>query len=446
MDMASSSQDTIFALSSGAVPAGIAVIRLSGPHSRFVYETICGKKPCERHMQRASFRSEDGGVIDRGLATFFSGPDSFTGEDCAEFHLHGGRAVVQAMLRRLGETGGLRQAEAGEFTMRAFLNGKFDLTEAEALADLIEAETEEQRRFAIANVSEKHGALYEDWRQQVISIMALVETAVDFSDEEDTADALDETVWTRAKELAGEIGSHVEKYRSAEIIREGFRVAIIGAPNAGKSSLINALAQRDVAIVTEEPGTTRDVIEVDLDLGGMKVVVADTAGIRSAEGRVEKIGLERAIRKAQEADLVILMDDAMRSAGIDSPVPDAKLIRIGNKVDLMTAEERKAARSRYDMLLSVKDGSGIDALLEKIGCLARDAAGAPVLVPFRERHVAHLNACADALRNAAANSDAAVEVRAEELRRAADHLGRISGKVDVEDLLDAIFSRFCIGK
>lgn len=302
-------RETIFALSSGALPSGVAVVRLSGPGTCSALEALAGKLPEPRHATLRTLRDSRGAILDRSLVLFFPGPQSFTGEDCGELHLHGGRAVVQAVLETLSGYPDFRLAEAGEFTRRAFLNGKLDLTEAEALSDLISAETEAQRRFALANAESRHRALYDGWRKTLIHARAMIEAELDFSDEEDVPGSVAERVWEEIAELRSSLECHAAGYRTAEIIREGFRVVILGAPNAGKSSLLNMLARRDIAIVTEEPGTTRDVLEAVLDVGGVKVIVTDTAGIRENPGRVEALGIDRAIDRAREADIILLLED-----------------------------------------------------------------------------------------------------------------------------------------
>ena len=261
-------RDTIVALSSGRLPAGIAVVRISGPKTRFVLETIIGSVPEPRSARYGTFADGAGTHIDSGITLFFQAPASFTGEDSAELHAHGGKAVVAALLDALCAIEGVRLAEAGEFTRRAFLNGKVDLLKAEALADLVSAETEAQRRFAVLNSHGGHKELYAGWRQRLIHARAMIEAEMDFSDEADVPGSVADQIWADIDRMSGEIQRHIAGFRRAEIIRDGFDVVILGAPNAGKSSLLNALAKRDAAIVTDEPGTTRDLIEVVLDLDG----------------------------------------------------------------------------------------------------------------------------------------------------------------------------------
>ena len=436
-------RDTIFALSSGALPSGVALIRISGPATRKVLEAMVGGIPQPRRATLSEIRGDTGLVLDRGLCLFFPGPSSFTGEDCAELHLHGGRAVVASVLEALGSLPTLRAAEAGEFTKRAFLNGKIDLTGAEALSDLIAAETEAQRRFALANSGNRHRTLYEGWRQRLLTARAMIEAELDFADEADVPSAVADTIWEDVAGLRGEIAAHADSYRHAEIIREGFLIVILGAPNAGKSSLLNALARRDVAIVTEEPGTTRDILEVNLDLNGTKVVLADTAGIRETVGIVEAIGIERSLRRAEAADLLILLEDAASPVPITG-IPDKPAIRVGSKSDLLA---EKNSMQRYDCLISSTKEVGLDRLIQLLEARCGDCLPqAGDILPFRTRHVSLLKEAIESLDYALAKKTDGLELRAEGLRTASTALGRISGEIDVEDLLETIFSTFCIGK
>ncbi|ESZ10395.1 tRNA uridine-5-carboxymethylaminomethyl(34) synthesis GTPase MnmE [Mesorhizobium sp. L48C026A00] len=438
------SGNSIVALSSGRLPAGVAVIRISGPQSRFVVETIAGPKVKNRVAAYRQFRAPDGSVLDNGLAVFFAGPNSFTGEDVAEFHVHGGRAVVAKMLEVIAGFDGVRHAEPGEFTRRAFLNGKVDLVETEALADLVNAETEAQRRFAVQNAEGVQSELYLAWRRRLIHARAMIEAEIDFADEDDVPGSVAETVWSDVRAMIGEIERHVQGFRAAEIIRDGFEVVILGAPNAGKSSLFNALARREAAIVTEEPGTTRDLLEVVLDLEGMRVRVTDTAGLRETPGRIEAIGIERARSKAGTADLLLVLEDMVEPVAIGAIPPDVAALRIGTKADLLRDESLVA---RYDAVISIKDGTGLAELLAEIGRRAAAQVGqAGDILPSRLRHVELLNETKRFLLAAAAEDGRGQELRAEELRLAADRLGRIVGAVDVEDMLDVIFAQFCIGK
>ncbi|MGN6465900.1 MAG: tRNA uridine-5-carboxymethylaminomethyl(34) synthesis GTPase MnmE [Rhizobiaceae bacterium] len=438
------SRDTIFALATGALPSGIAIVRVSGPGAEYALDALCGGAPATRLMTMKAVREEDGTIIDNGLVVFFAGPASFTGEDVAELHLHGGKAVVKSVLRRLSELDGLRQGEAGEFTRRAFLNGKMDLTGAEALGDLIAAETETQRRFALANAGGLQAALYGGWREKILHARAMIEAELDFADEADVGEAASDAAWPELRSLADEIGAHLASHHRAEIIQDGFRVVIVGAPNAGKSSLLNALAQREAAIVTEEAGTTRDLIDVSLNLDGVKVVVTDTAGLREQAGRVEAIGMEKARKRAAGADLVLLLRDLSDPLEIEDRFEGVTVWRIGTKVDLVSTE-RRAGRPQDDHRISVRSGEGMETLIGALAHTALEAASTTGILPSKARHVNLLITCKEHLVRALGNAGA-LEMRAEELRLASDALGRIVGAVDVEDLLGAIFSSFCIGK
>ncbi|MGX9146559.1 tRNA uridine-5-carboxymethylaminomethyl(34) synthesis GTPase MnmE [Mesorhizobium sp. 128a] len=438
------SGDSIVALSSGRLPAGIAVIRISGPKTRFVVETIAGSMVKNRAATLRRLRAADGSLIDNGLVLFFPGPNSFTGDDVAEFHVHGGRAVAGKMLETIAAFDGVRHAAPGEFTRRAFLNGKLDLVETEALADLVNAETEAQRRFAVQNAEGVQSTLYLGWRRRLIHARAMIEAEIDFADEDDVPGSVSDTVWSDVKAMIGEIGRHIDGFRAAEIIRDGFEVVILGAPNAGKSSLFNALARREAAIVTDEPGTTRDLLEVMLDLDGVRVRITDTAGLREAPGKVEAIGIEKARAKAHTADLMLLLEDLASPTAIGEIPADIPALRIGTKVDLLRGQRPWGS---YDALISTVEGTGLAELLAEIGGRAAAAIGdAGDILPSRLRHVELLNETKVYLASALSGVGSGQELRAEELRLAADRLGRIVGAVDVEDLLDVIFSQFCIGK
>ncbi|PBB22801.1 MULTISPECIES: tRNA uridine-5-carboxymethylaminomethyl(34) synthesis GTPase MnmE [unclassified Mesorhizobium] len=441
------SGDSIVALSSGRLPAGVAVLRISGPRTRFVVETIAGGMVKDRAALLRRLKAPDGTILDSGLVIFFPGPASFTGEDVAEFQVHGGRAVVARMLETIAGFEGVRHAEPGEFTRRAFLNGKVDLVETEALADLVNAETEAQRRFAVQNAEGVQSELYLSWRRRLIHARAMIEAEIDFADEEDVPGSVSDTVWSDVRAMIGEIDRHIAGFHAAEIIRDGFEVVILGAPNAGKSSLFNALARRDAAIVTDEPGTTRDLLEVTLDLGGLRVRLTDTAGLREAPGKVEAIGIEKARAKADRADLLLLLEDALSPKVVGQVPTTAPLLHVGTKVDLLEEQAAGDAAGRYDFVISVVNGTGVEALLAEIGRRAAVAAGdVGDVLPSRLRHVELLGEANRHLLRAAAEGAAGQELRAEELRLAADSLGRIVGAINVEDMLDVIFSQFCIGK
>ncbi len=433
--------DTIFALSSGAPPSGVAIIRVSGVKAKDAVRHLCGSVPGDRSVDLVCLRAADGELLDRGLAIVFSAPRSFTGEDCAEFHIHGGRASVAAVIEALGCLDGFRQADAGEFTRRAFVNGKMDLTGVEALGDLISAETAMQRRFALANANGLAKAQYDSWRQRILYARAMIEAELDFSDEGDVPGSVAGEVWRDMRFLADEMATKIAGARKAEILRDGFRVVILGAPNAGKSSLINRLADRDVAIVSDEPGTTRDLVEVVLDLGGVRTLVTDTAGLREHAGSVEAQGIARALDRAADSDLVLLLEDVSDPIPVD--VPDGmEVLRIGSKSDLT----RMGAGS-YDLLVSGKTGAGIGELIEMLRSVAIGRIGgwSSDALPFRMRQVDLIRDAEGHLRDGL-NELTPLELRAEELRLAGDAISSIVGEIRTEDVLGHIFSQFCIGK
>ncbi|MGF7008168.1 tRNA uridine-5-carboxymethylaminomethyl(34) synthesis GTPase MnmE [Aminobacter sp. BE322] len=437
--------DSIVALSSGHLPSGVAIVRISGPHVRFALETIAGKVPNPRRAHYGPLRGGGGEPIDHGLTLFFPGPNSFTGEDCGEFHVHGGKAVVSALLAAIGSLAGFRHAEAGEFTRRAFLNGRMDLLAAEALADLINSETEAQRQFAVLNAGGAQSELYRSWRQRLIHARAMIEAEMDFADEADVPGSVSDEVWHDVEMLVAEIERHIAGYGRAEMIRDGFDVVILGAPNAGKSSLLNALLRREAAIVTDEPGTTRDLVEAALDLDGVKIRVTDTAGLREPAGKVEAIGIARAREKALSADLILYLEDLTGSRGNAEAHGQAPVVAVGTKLDQL--EGSPANLASYDVVISTRTGEGLDALLDLVGERARQAVGKRgEVLPSRLRHVELLKEATGHLRGALVADSRFLEIKAENLRLASDRIGKISGAVDVEDLLDVIFSQFCIGK
>jgi len=434
--------DTIFALASGLVPSAIAVVRLSGRQSQDILTAIVGQVPSPRTMLYTPFTARNGERIDQGLAVFFPAPHSFTGEDGAEFHLHGGAAVVNRLLQELASFEHCRQAEAGEFARRAFANGKLDLTAAEGLADLIAAETESQRRLAVMGTSGELAALYRDWRLQLIKARALIEAELDFADEADIAGAVSDQVWPQLAQLSRALSEHIRNGERAETMRDGLKIVIAGAPNAGKSSLMNRLAGRTVAIVTDEAGTTRDALEVRLTLSGLPVFISDTAGLRQTEAAIEKMGIDIARQKIEEADLILLIEDMTDAVPVDLPPHTAPLWRIGNKLDQV-----KGDTNRWPLQISVTTGQGFDALLEKLTCFCtKSSVEAGQLIPARRRQLDLLRQGRDELEAAINAPQLGLELRAEYLRQAGDHLGRITGDMDVEDFLDVIFSEFCIGK
>jgi tRNA modification GTPase len=436
--------DTIVALASGAGRAGVAVIRLSGPAAGDVLRALTDRDlPKPRVATRMAFCAPDGGLsLDDGLALWFPGPASFTGEDVAELQVHGGPAVIAAMIDACLSQAGVRVAEPGEYTRRAFENGKLDLAEAEGLADLVDAETEGQRRQALRQRRGALSAVYEGWRGRLIEAAALIEAEIDFPDE-DLPGALAQRAGPLLQSLADDMGRHLDDSHRGERIRDGFRIAIIGPPNAGKSSLLNALAQREAAIVSDLPGTTRDVVEIRLVLAGYPVWIADTAGLREAADAIEAEGVRRALARAEEADLRIAVVE------IGQPVPPevAAAARDGDLLVRSKADKVEAHKSADMLEVSALTGIGLSQLERQLAARVVDALSreeAPVLT--RARHRRLVEEARAALLRAIPALDAGAELAAEEARVAADQIGRLTGRIDVEDLLGEIFSSFCIGK
>ena len=450
--------DTIYALSSGPVPAAIAVIRISGPKARAALQALTGKVPEPRRAAFGTIRDpQSGDAIDQALLLFFEGPNSETGEDVAELQLHGGRAVIAGVFEALSRMRDLRPAEAGEFTRRAFEHGKLGLTQIEGLADLIYADTEVQRRQAMRQLQGLLGNRAESWRKRLIDALALVEAGIDFSDEADVAADVTVRGLHAAQMLQQEIAAILADGRRGERLREGLVVAIAGPPNAGKSTLLNRIARREVAIVSPHAGTTRDVIEVHLDLGGYPVTLLDTAGIRETEDPVEREGVVRAKARAEAADLVLWLTedvDANPASGSQAS-STSELWTIRTKIDVASGQsadqevpvhDRSGESGFYE--LSAVSGEGVGRLLTDLTEYARQALESrePALVT-RERQRRLLETAEYALNRAISEGKAGREdTFAEELRSAAQALGRLTGRVDVEDILDVIFRDFCIGK
>jgi tRNA modification GTPase len=435
-------QDTICALASGAGRAAIAVIRISGPATGEILRAVCGLPQARRASLRTMRDPRTETLLDRGLVLWFPAPASFTGEDMAELHVHGGRAVVANVLDAVLSIDDVRLAEPGEFAARAFENGKIDLTEVEGLADLINAETDAQAIQALAQAGGSLRRLYEEWRGQLLRAQALAEAGLDFADEADVAANVTTDVGAIVAELISRISNHLAD-RRGERLRDGFRVVIVGAPNAGKSSLLNALARRDVAIVSEEAGTTRDVIEVHLDLDGLPVVLTDTAGLREAGGKIEIEGIRRALARVEAADLVLWLIDAKKPVSAPpEPLASGRVsfLPVRNKIDLAPVSAVEG------ISLSAKTGEGIENLVAELKARAREAlvAGAESPAVTRARHRTELEGARAALERS--RTAGPPELKAEELRIASRHLGRLTGKIDVEEVLGAIFSEFCIGK
>jgi tRNA modification GTPase len=440
--------DTIYALASAAGRAGIAVIRISGPQAMAALRRLAGDPPPARRAALRTLRDPKSGVeLDRGLVLAFPTPHSFTGEDMVELHVHGGRALVRAVLEALADCAGLRPAEPGEFTRRAFEHGKMDLTAVEGLADLVNAETEAQRLQALRQLRGELGDLYEGWRRRFLTALARIEAHIDFPDEDLPAGLVDQTTSVLSNGVA-EISAHLQDQRRGQRLRDGLSVAILGPPNVGKSSLLNALAGRPAAIVASQAGTTRDVIEVRLDLGGYPVTLADTAGLRDAADPIEQEGVRRAKASAADADYKILMIDAMNYPNVDErlrEMVDADTLFVVNKCDLVRIEGPKMLAGCPALAVSALTGTGIDDLLAALTSAVVERAGlseSPLLT--RARHRRALEDCRDCLNRAL--TAGSVELLAEDLRLAVRAIGRVTGRVDVEDLLDVIFREFCIGK
>lgn len=385
--------------------------------------------------------------LDHGLILFFPGPKSFTGEDVAELQIHGGRASVSAVIDCLSRLPGYRLAEPGEYTKRAFENGRMDLTAVEGLSDLIRAETEAQRRQALGQTDGRLRDIYEDWARRITHARAMVEAELDFSDEEDIPGSVTDRIWPAMEKLRSELSDHLLLARSGEIVRDGFRIALIGAPNAGKSSLLNALAQRDVAIVSDVPGTTRDIVEVRLDIGGHLVLLQDTAGLRDSDDDVEREGIRRSKDAALNADLVLeLRDSRMLAEGrFATSLIDTESLIVWTKSDLLN--DSTFHTTDGEIPVSSKTGAGLDHLLNRVGLYVSELQpGSGDVLPTRTRHVQYLRESLEELETAISSTTLPIELRSEYLRNAAVALGKITGRVDVEDLLGVIFSEFCVGK
>ena len=431
-------QSTIVALSSAPGRAGVAVLRISGAQTRFAVETIAGSLPPARLATLRRFRSPDGEIIDQGLLLFFPGPASFTGEDVAELHIHGSQAVVARMLSMLTDLPGVRLAEAGEFTRRALEAGKLDLGEVEGLADLIDSETEWQRRQALRQMEGALGEQAASWRTLLIEAATALAADLDFSDEGDVRGPLQNTALALARQVLDSLRQALAGFASGERVRDGFVVVLAGPPNAGKSSLLNALARRDVAIVSPVAGTTRDAIEVRLDLAGRPVILVDTAGLRDSDDPVEAEGVRRARVLAERADLVLSL------RAIDSPPfqpPEAaRSIAIATKADV-------GGKAREGELpLSARTGQGLPDLLDRIGSMLGGSQAAEPALLTRERHRQAVSAAAAALERMVVSRHGQNELLAEDVRIAIRELERLVGRVGVEDVLDQVFAGFCIGK
>jgi tRNA modification GTPase len=439
-------EQTIFALSSGRSPSAIAMVRVSGPQAGPALIGLAGKMPLPRMATRALLRDSTQQPIDDAVVLWFPGPASATGEDVAEFHVHGGRAVLAALFASLSAFADMRAAEPGEFTRRAFENGKLDLTEAEGLDDLIHADTDRQRRQALRHLKGLLGDKARDWRARIIEASALIEAGIDFSDEGDVPAELIAPALVKIKALLREIEEVLAAQGRTERLRDGLVVAIAGPPNVGKSTLINLLARREVAIVSPHAGTTRDVIEVQLDLDGYPVTVIDTAGIRETEDPVEREGVRRARARAADADLVLWMVD--RGDGESLHQGTAPIWMIRNKIDLgAEGTGLRPGQGGAEFEISASRGDGIQQLLAALIGFAQNyfGSGEGGLIG-RERQRQLLQQTAVALQRSISVVGEGEELAAEDLRLAVQSLGKLLGRVDVEDVLDVIFREFCVGK
>jgi tRNA modification GTPase len=423
--------DTIFALSSGRPPAAVSVIRVSGPAAHAAGSSLAGSLPAPRLAALRTLRDEAGQVLDDALVLRFDGPASSTGEDVVELHCHGGRAVVDAVLGALGRRNALRVAKPGEFTRRAFENGRIDLTEAEGLADLLEAETESQRKAALAMAEGGLRHQVATWQAELLQLSARAEAAIDYADEDETA--VDRSLIQGIGALHANLSEWLERPR-VEPLKDGVRVVVAGPPNSGKSSLINAISGQDKAIVTDVPGTTRDQIEVPLTLGGIPVLLTDTAGLRETAELVERIGIERALSSVATADVLLWLGEP--SAAPSHP----RLLKIYPRADLPDRQSSPDDTVR----VSVMTGEGLSALLERIGHLTRILLPAEDAIALNRRQAMHLSEARDSLTDASMMDD--IVLIAEALRSARAAFDRLTGRAGMEDVLDALFGRFCLGK
>ncbi len=429
---------TIYALSTAYGKSGVAIIRVSGTHAKKALEltNIKSAKPRYAYFSPITYNNE---VLDNALVLYFNAPNSFTGEDVVEFHLHGSKAVISSVLEALSTIKDYRLAQAGEFSKRAFYNNKMDLTQAEGLADLIDSETKAQQRQAISQTSGGLSLLYDNWRSALLEVLAYLEAFIDFPDEEIPQSVVDNTQNTVSK-LIDDIKEHLTTSQIAERLRDGFRVAIIGATNAGKSSLLNAIAKRTVAIVSDIHGTTRDSIDVYADINGFPVIFQDTAGLRETEDEIEKQGIDIAKQKAKDADFIMHLFDAKKT-----DMPQEKGIIVANKIDTISKEKQQELKDAGCFLISAKQNIGIKDLLEYISeQIKQKFSSLDGNLMSRARYKEALEDVISNLQNFNFNKE--IELSAEDLRLAARSLARLTGKIEVDDILGKIFSDFCIGK
>jgi tRNA modification GTPase len=442
---------TIYALSTGPGISGVAIIRISGEQSSKIIETLTGKKvPLPRVATlRKINKINSSELIDEGIILWFPGPESYTGEDMAEIQVHGSKAVIDALHSSISKIENCRLAEPGEFTKLAFQNGKINLLKAESIADLISSETEIQRKQAIKIMDGKSADQFNFLREKLLKILSHIEAKIDFPDEDLPTNILNE-IKNSSNEVIKKIEKILNDQKIGERIREGFKIAILGPTNAGKSSLLNHLSNRDVAIVSEIAGTTRDVIETHLNIDGYPVIVSDTAGIRESKNEIENKGIKLSLNRAEEADLKLVVVDAKKLDFTDvlKGLLDQNAILVINKSDLIEKEIDSEIKKINHVLISIKENKNIDQLISKIkNNLKNKFITTDDILITRERHRQHLEQCLDYLKNFnKKNEDEDFDKAAEDLRLATRHLGMIVGKVDVEEILGSIFNDFCIGK
>jgi tRNA modification GTPase len=437
--------ETIYAISSGATKAGVCVIRISGEDASKALTELTSKPLPEHRLASVRYLYDGEELLDDSLVIYFQAPNSFTGEDVVELHIHGGRAVIDGVLNALSKIDNFRIAEPGEFSRRAFENAKMDLTKAEAIADLIDAETKAQKKQALRQMDGELGRLYETWRQKLKEVLAYTEATIDFSEDDVSTDSM----LPKVKKVMHEIDGHLNDRGRGEKLREGLSIAILGAPNAGKSQLLNAIAKREVAIVSETAGTTRDIIDVHLDLNGYPAIISDTAGIREADNDIEHEGIMRALKKAENADIKVVMFDCTQMAekeGLD--LVDENTIVVLNKCDMEKNNDTiSAVQSKSNNVLEISALTGLNLdtfldVLEKETESRLFSAGSATIT--RDRHRKFLQNANDALARAMHAPE--TELQAEDIRIAVREIGKITGSVEIEELLDIIFSDFCIGK
>tara|TARA_Y100000590_G_scaffold428640_1_gene540201 strand:+ start:198 stop:1529 length:1332 start_codon:yes stop_codon:yes gene_type:complete len=442
---------TIYALSSGPGISGIAVIRVSGKHTAEVIKKLTNEKLPDPRVATLRKFNKNGSkeMIDEGVILWFPAPNSYTGEDLAEFHVHGSRAVINAMHNAISKIKNCRLAEPGEFTKRSFQNGRINLLKAESIADLISSETEIQRKQAVKIMSGKSSEKFNMWREKLLKILSHIEAKIDFPDEDLPKNILSK-IHETSKQIEKEIKKTLNDHGVGERIREGFKIAIVGPPNSGKSSLLNYLSKRDAAIVSEIAGTTRDVIETHLNLDGYPVIISDTAGIRSSKNEIEKKGIKIALKRAQDADLKLVIISAKNPnfTSVLKGLLTKKSILVVNKSDLIKGKFKNKLKKYKPILVSIKKGSNLNKLIFKIKSkLKNQFTTSEDILITRERHRQNLINCVNHLEKFQQKKSAdEFDKAAEDLRLATRHLGMIVGKVDVEELLGSIFNDFCIGK